>query len=109
MSRAKYIYIYIVSFVTTAPRLPSGQCIRIGVSFCNFAGEATRLFLDVFYPVSFIVLFMFVPMVLRRLSRWEGTTQMTHVELGLMNRVFVVKMVVRTYHVVPDERSSHVY
>ena len=47
-------------------------------------------------------------MVFRVLARWEGTTQRTHVELSIMDRVFVIKIIVRACHVVPDKRSSHV-
>ena len=97
-----------MSFVTTASRLPSGRCIQIGVFFCNFAGKVTHLFLDIVYAVLLTVLFMFVPTVLRVLARWEGTTQMTHVELSIMNRVFVIKLIVRACHVVSDKRFSHV-
>ena len=61
-----------------------------------------------FYAVLLRVLFMFPPMILRVLARWEGTTQRTHVELSLMNRVFVIKLIVRTCHVVPDKHLSRV-
>ena len=108
MSRTKNIYLYIVSFVTTASRLPSGKCIRIGVFFCNFAGKVTHLFLDIFYATLLTVLFMFLPTILRVLARLEGTTQRTHVELSIMDRVFAIKLIVRAYHVVPDKRFSHV-
>ena len=97
-----------MSFVTTASRLPTDQCIQIGIVFCNFAGKVTHVLMDISYAVLLTVLFMFVPMVLRILTRWEGTTQRTQVELSIMDRVFVIKMIVRPSHVAPDKRFSHV-
>ena len=102
-------YIYIVWFVTTASRLPAGQCIFFSwLFFCNFAGKVTHVFMDIFYALLLTVLFMFVPMVLRVLARWEGTTQKTRVELSIMNPVFVIKIIVSACHVVPDKHFSHV-
>ena len=106
-SRAKNIYI--VWLVATASRLPSEGCILIGSLFiCNFVGKVTHVLMDIFYAVLLIVLFMFPPMIVRILARWEGTTQRTHVELSLMNHVFVIKMIVSASHVVPDMDFSHV-
>ena len=65
--------------------------------------------MDIFYAELLTLLFILVPMIFRILAHWEGTTQKTHVELGLMNRVFVFKMIVCASRVVPDKRFSHVY
>ena len=54
------------------------------------------------------VLFLLAPMVLRVLARLEGNTQSTRVELSIMDRVFVINVIVRACHVVPDKRFSHV-
>ena len=106
-SRAKNTYI--VWLVTTASRLPSEGCIPIGsLLICNFVGKVTHVLMDIFYAVLLMVLFMFPPMIVRILARWEGTTQRTHVELSLMNHVFVIKMIVSASHVVPDKDLSHV-
>ena len=105
-SRAKCIYI--VWFVTTASRLPSGECIFIAsLPICNTVGKVTHVLMGILYAVLLTVLFMFPPTILRVLARWEGTTQRTHVELSLMNRVFVIKIIVRTCHAVPDKHLSH--
>ena len=94
--------------VTTATRVPPDQCIPVGSFFiCNSFGKVTHFFLDIVYAVLLTALFMLVPRVFRILARWEGTTQRTHVELSIMDRVFVIKVIVRSYHVVPDERFSH--
>ena len=92
-----------------ATRLPPEQCMPIGsFSICNSAGKVTHLFLDIFYAVLLTVLFVFAPMALRVLARLKGTTQRTHVELTIMDWVFVIKMIVRACHVGPDKRFSHV-
>ena len=78
------------------------------IFFCNFAGKVTHILMGIIYAVLLTILFMFPPVILRVLLRWEGTTQKTHVELRLMNRVFVIKMIVGACHVVPDKRFSHV-
>ena len=78
------------------------------VSICNSVGEVTHFFLGIFSAVLLTVLFMLAPMALRVLARLEGTTQRTHVELTIMDWAFVIKMIVRASHVVPDKRFSHV-
>ena len=86
----------------TASRLQKNQCIVFGWYFhlCDLAGRITNVFLDIFCAVLLTVLFMFVPLVFRILARWEGTTQWTHVELSIMNRIFVFKLIVRASRVV---------
>jgi hypothetical protein len=75
---------------------------------CSLSGKALLFFLDVYNAIWLTVLFMFVPLVFRILARWEGTTQRTHVELSIMDRVFVFKMIVRASHVFLNKRFSHV-
>ena len=96
-------------FVTTATRIPPDQCIPIGPFFiCNSAGKFTHHFRDYFYGVLLTILFMFVPRVFRILARWEGTIQRTQVELSIMDRVFVINIIVRACYVVPHKRFLHV-
>ena len=64
--------------------------------------------MGILYALLLKGLFWSAPTVLRVLARWEGTTQRTHVELRIMNRVFALNIIVRACHVVPDKRFSHV-
>ena len=88
-----------------ASRLQKNQCIAFGVYFifCDFASKIKNVFLDFFCAVLLTVLFMFVPLVFRIMARWEGTTQWTHVELSIMNRIFIFKLIVRASRVVPQQ------
>jgi hypothetical protein len=63
---------------------------------------------DAFYAVLLTFLYKFVPMMLRILARWEGTTQRTRVELSIMDWDFVFKIIVRVSHVVLYKRFLHV-
>ena len=84
-------------------RIKSGECIEYGFDWvCNIGGEVFNFLLGIFCAVLLTVLFMFVPMMLRMLARWEGTTQRTRVELSIMDRVFVFKIFVCTPHIAPQ-------
>ena len=54
--------------------------------------------MGILYTLLLKGLFWSAPTVLRVLTRWEGTTQRTHVELRIMDRVFVIHIIVRVCH-----------
>jgi hypothetical protein len=58
-------------------------------------------FIQGFLPtVLLALLFMLVPIVLRKLARLEGIPQKTGVELSLMDRFFLFQVIVRGHYTV---------
>ena len=95
--------------VTMASRVRDDSCLKFGFySICNFAGKFLRFFYDAVFAALLTVLFKFVPMMLRILARWKGTTQQTRIELSIMDWDFVFKIIVRASHVILNKRFPHV-
>ena len=94
-----------MSVVGVVSRVKKAEdCVTLGfVWICDFAGGVTNFLWGTFSAALLAILFMFVPMVFRILARWEGTTQKTHAELSIMNRVFAFKVIVRSSRTVPYE------
>ena len=58
--------------------------------------------------VALVVLFMLVPILFRKLARFEGIPQKTGVELSLMDRYFMFQVIVRVSCAVVDH-ITHKY
>ena len=65
---------------------------------CKLPSSVVGIISGILPPVLLAVLMMLLPIVLRLLSRFEGTPTKTATELSLMTRYFIFQVIVRDTH-----------
>lgn len=76
---------------------------------CALPSVVVGIISGILPPALLAVLMMLLPIILRMLSKFEGTPTRTAVELSLMTRYFLFQVLVRCSHLFSDDTSSLTY